>query len=396
MSRSMRLALGALCLGLACASETPSRWDGSAPRILELKVPEVFNRSQWYLLQAVVADPQGVEDVRLVTLTRYVHGNVVEADTLWDDGGFLRPGDGDEIARDGIFSQRVRWTSAQAGEERLALEFRAVDQAGHWSEAVVKNAVLRANTPPQIVHLSVPDSLPSGFEGTRLFYADVVDSQGVADVLSVTFRALRTGVWAFEGVLLDDGTQGDEQAGDGRFSLGVQASFAAGKTGTYELVFVATDLGGAQGAEARAKLSIANGPPVLSDVTVPDSVDIPLRGTLLVPLTVRVSDPQSLADVKRVGFTSRKPDSTFANAGQPVPMVDNGLAFDPAIAYAHGDQLAGDGVYTFTLVVYADQDARQWDPQGNPIQQGWYTFTFAAEDKVGNLSEAVIRRFKIR
>ncbi|MDZ7272038.1 MAG: hypothetical protein ONB17_10515 [candidate division KSB1 bacterium] len=390
------LAAGVLWVGLACSPESPSRSDAHAPRLLELRVPEVFNRSQWYLVQALVSDPQGVEDVRFVLLTRYAQATVAGTDTLWDDGGFLRPGDGDEIARDGVFSQRVRYSSPQSGIEKISLEFRAVDQGGHWSEPVVKTAVLRANAAPQIVDLFVPDSLPSGFPGTRLIYADVVDSQGVADVSRVAFRALRGGAWAFEGELLDDGSHGDEHAGDGRFSLGLEASFGAGKIGNYELVFVASDLGGAQSPEVRAWLFIANEPPVLSHVSVPDSVEKPARGALLVRITAQVDDPQSLVDIKRVGFTSRKPDSTFANAGQPIPMVDNGVAFDPSVAYAYGDEVAGDGTYTFTLVVYADQDARQWDPQGNPIQQGWYTFTFIAEDKVGNVSEAVSRSFKVR
>ncbi|MGQ9851866.1 MAG: hypothetical protein ACUVTG_00510 [Candidatus Oleimicrobiaceae bacterium] len=394
--RWTRLAGAVLAIGVACSSESPNRWDGQAPRILELRMPSVLNRSQWYPVQAVVADPQGVADVRFVLMTWYVQALAAGTDTLWDDGASLHPGDGDEIARDGIFSQRLRWTSAQSGAEAMSIEFRAVDQGGHWSEAVVKNVLVRANSHPEIVHLSVPDSLPSGFQGTKLLYADVFDSQGVGDVRAVDFRAWQGGAWAFAGPLVDEGTQGDERAGDGRFSLAVQASFAAGKMGAYQLVFVATDLGGAQSNEARALLYIGNGPPVLAEVTVPDSIAKPVSGAVLVPITAAVRDPQSWEDIKRVGFTSRKPDSTLANAGQPIPMVDNGVPFDPLVVQAYGDEAAGDGVYTFTLVVYADQEAQRWDPQGNPIQLGWYTFTFQAEDRVGNTSATIIRRFKIR
>ncbi len=394
--RRTRLAVAFLGLIVACSSESPNGWEDQAPRILELRMPSVLNRSQWYLVQAVVADPQGVADVRFVLMTWYAQALAAGTDTLWDDGGFLHPGDGDEIAKDGMFSQRLRRTSGQSTAESMSVEFRAVDQDGHWSEAVVKNVLLRANSPPEIVHLSVPDSLPSGFQGTVLLCADVFDSQGVGDVRVVDFRALHGGAWAFAGALADDGTQGDEMPGDGRFSLGVQANFAAGKMGAHELIFVASDLGGAQSTEARASLYIGNGPPVLEEVTVPDSVAKPVSGAVLVPITAAVRDPQSWEDIKRVGFISRKPDSTVANAGQPIPMVDNGLPFDPLQVQAYGDQIAGDGVYTFTLVVYADQDAQRWDPQGNPIQQGWYTFTFQAEDRVGNTSATIIRRFKVR
>lgn len=395
----MRFACGAivaLCTWLACSSEPPNRWEAYAPRIVEIRVPSVLNRSQTYLMQAVVADPQGASDVRYVLMTRYAQGSTVATDTLWDDGGFLHPNDGDDIAKDGIFSQRVSWTSAQSGAESLSLEFRAVDQAGHWSDTVVKTVLLRSNSPPQIVRLSVLDTLPSGFGGSYLFCADVFDSQGVADVSVVSFRALQGGAWAFEGLLVDDGTQGDEVAGDGRFSMRVEAAFAAGKKGEYQLIFVATDLGGAHSPEVQAQLFIANGPPLLSQLSLPDSVSKPASGALFVPITVAVSDPQSLADLKRVGFTSQKPDLSYANGGQPIPMVDNGLPFDPLVSQAYGDQMAGDGVYTFTLVVYADQEASKWDPRGSPIQQGWYTFTFQAEDKVGNISDAIARRFKIR
>ncbi|MCR4439721.1 MAG: hypothetical protein QHJ34_10145 [bacterium] len=395
----MRFACGAivaLCTWLACSSEPPNHWEADAPRIVEIRVPSVLNRSQTYPIQAVVADPQGAPDVRYVLMTRYAQGIAVATDTLWDDGGFLHPDDGDEIAKDGVFSQRIRWTSTQSAAESLSLEFRAVDQAGHWSETVVKSVLLRANSPPLIVTLSVPDTLPSGFQGSYLFCAEVFDSQGVADVSVVRFRALQGGAWAFDGVLVDDGTQGDEAAGDGRFSMRVEAAFAAGKKGDYRLIFVAADLGGAQSPEVQAQLFIANGPPMLSQLSLPDSVTKPASGVIFVPITVAASDPQSLTDIKRVGFTSQKPDLSYANGGQPVPMVDNGLPFDPLVSQAYGDQVAGDGVYTFTLVVYADQEASKWDPRGSPIQQGWYTFTFQAEDKVGNTSEAIARPFKIK
>jgi hypothetical protein len=57
--------------------------------------------------------------------------------------------------------------------------------------------------------------------------------------------------------------------------------------------------------------------------------------------------------------------------------------------------MPGDGVYSFTLPVYSDQQAPNWDPDGTPIQTGTYVFKFQAEDRVGNLSDAIEKEFKI-
>jgi hypothetical protein len=161
------------------------------------------------------------------------------------------------------------------------------------------------------------------------------------------------------------------------------------------LQFRAVDLLDQQSELFEKEIFFENNPPLLGEVIVPDSVAKPSEGVTLVLMTIEVNDPQSLLDIDLVGFTSRTPDSSFANNGNPIPMVDNGLAFYPGQMQAYGDQVAGDGVFSFTLPVYADAEAAQWDAQGRPVQEGWYVFTFHAEDKVGNGSDEIVKQFKI-
>ena len=366
------------------------------PSLSDASVPEVASPGQTYLITVRAEDPQGIHDIATVTVQIKLESQVLRTDTLFDDGAYYHPEDGDVVAGDGLFSQRIRWDWAAQEEATFSLVFQAVDRGGHASEPLVAKVRARQNAAPAIVRVEVPQVLPSGFEGLLFFRVQVQDSQGVADVQKVLFGLVKNGRELFEKPLYNDGTHGDRQAGDDWFELGVDSSFAAGKLGDYVLRFRAEDRLGAVSAPVERPLKIENGPPWIAVVDCPDTVAKPESGAVAVRVTATVFDPQSLADVKFVGFTSLKPDSTYANNGQPIPMADNGLPFDPSQFPQpyYGDEQAGDGVFTFTMVVYSDADANS---QGvTPVQPGTYRFTFQAEDWVGNRSEPVVKTLVIR
>ncbi len=366
------------------------------PSLSDPTVPEVASPGQTYLITVRAEDPQGVRDVATVTVQIKLESKVLSVDTLFDDGAYYHPGDGDVVAGDGLFSQRIRWDWAAQEETTFALVFQAVDRGGHASEPLVAKVKARQNAAPVILRAEVPEVLPSGFPGLLFFRVQVQDSQGVADVEKVLFALVKNGRELFQKPLYNDGTHGDHQADDDWFELGVDSSFGAGKVGDYTLRFHAEDRLGAVSDGVEKALRIENGPPRIAVVDCPDTVAKPESGAVAVRVTATVFDPQSLADVKSVGFTSLKPDSTYANNGQPIPMADNGLPFDPSQFPQpyYGDEQAGDGVFTFTMVVYSDAEANS---QGvTPVQPGVYRFTFQAEDWVGNRSEPVVKILVIR
>jgi hypothetical protein len=121
-------------------------------------------------------------------------------------------------------------------------------------------------------------------------------------------------------------------------------------------------------------ISRFNHPPVISNLKAPDTLHI---GDTL-SLTIKVSDPDGLADVYEVGYRSLKPDGTYANNGNMIPMFDDGNETFPS-----GDAVAGDGIYTYSTTV----------PQ--TAQSGTYTYTFSALDKSRTFSNTITKQIVI-
>ncbi len=126
----------------------------------------------------------------------------------------------------------------------------------------------------------------------------------------------------------------------------------------------------------------------ITAVTMADSIEKPQSGdynwTLL---EAEISDPDGLGDVDSVYFYSLKPNGTYANDGNPIVMVDNGQDFNYGEIFngkqTYGDKEAGDGIYSFSLIVFNSSNPDLDTKPGN------YIFTFFMRDKAGNLSDAV-------
>lgn len=119
-------------------------------------------------------------------------------------------------------------------------------------------------------------------------------------------------------------------------------------------------------------------------IEMQDSVKIPTTGNFNRALIeVTVEDPDGLKDVKSVFFYSIKPDGTYANNGNPFIMYDNGKPFSFDAPYdGQGDKEAGDGIYSFSMVLFNSP------PEYPPPVGGKYILEFYSRDKDDNLSEA--------
>lgn len=295
---------------------------------------------------------------------------------LHDDGGARHPEDGDVVAFDGVFTQVLRWQPAVSGGQPYQLSFQALNggrSAGDPLEEIRRSGDLSA---PVILQLSFPDSLLSGFAGTRLLQALVADSSGAGDVAQVEVRATAPGKAAFDTLLYDDGTHGDAAAGDGLFSLAVDRTFTARKNGAYLITCVAVDRSGLRSVAMSTGMVLVNGVPTLSGLTAPDNVARPASGISTHLVSVEVNEPEGLQDVNRVLLRAYNPDGSGFN-NNPFLMYDNGLTLDINrwdLGY-RGDLTARDGVYSMTVI---------FDPAK---ALGSYRLTFVAEDWAGQQSE---------
>ncbi len=231
--------------------------------------------------------------------------------------------------------------------------------------------------PPVITQTSVSDSLQILDENvTAVIWAQVQDPDGPENISSVQYYLrLPDGTPAYggsPGELFDNGSQGDDSAGDGIFSSQIIFTNTA-LPGIYVFTFQAEDKAGGLSENAVDSMRLHKeaeepdlGPARIVSTDLPDSLQIPgLTAEALVKALVE--DPDGLQDIESVYFYSRKPDGTMANGGNPIYMFDDASS---------GDETANDGIYSTGILIT------------NSSQSGRYVFTFYALDKVGHLSDA--------
>ena len=361
---------------VACSQrELPQETDLTEPLTLEQHVlPQVVNPGGTYLVSVRVSGGANVDSVQLDV---YEPEAASPFNTYWlyDDGGNLHPNDGDVVAYDGYFSNRITWITEGEAQQEYAWRFAAMDTEGNASEPLQVTVSSRKNAAPQLVSVTVPDSLPSGFEDQLQFQALASDSNGVTDIEKVVYEAYQNDILNFQAEL--------ESLDDGRFVQTVDKLFAIGKGGWYDFRFRAIDKSEAESNIITKRIKIVNHAPEFFDFVHADSVQLPAEGNIVAFLiTARVEDDQSLADIKDVKLEWKKPDGTYSQ-NSPFELFDNGLPWNEDFEGWddgwRGDEKAGDGIYSITGI---------FDPT-QPL--GDYELTFYATDFAGNTSERITR-----
>ncbi|HNW58151.1 MAG TPA: hypothetical protein PKI62_00575 [bacterium] len=375
MHRSFLLLLSMLLLAGCSTRDLPTP-PTTAPVVLkEVLLPEKLGAQQLYRIEIAVSGAADSVRLEAAPLNAAAPERTLY---LYDDGGARHSLDGDRVAFDGIFTQLLHWQPAAAGGQEYRLHFQALQggqSAGEPLEEIRRSGDLSA---PVLTRLILPDTLQSGFSGLRLLQAMVTDSSGASDVARVEVRGSATGKAAFDTLLYDDGTHGDITAADGLFTLAVDRTFCARKSGAYTFAFTAVDKSGLKSAVRSAEMVLVNGAPLLIGLSAPESVTRPASGISTHLVTIQVEEPQGLQDVNRVLLRAYNPDGSGFN-NNPFVMYDNGLALDINrwdLGY-RGDQVARDGVYSMTVIFDASKAL------------GAYRLTFVAEDWAGQQSELV-------
>ena len=169
------------------------------------------------------------------------------------------------------------------------------------------------------------------------------------------------------------------------FSGTVQFSLSRDEAGRYRVRFVARDKSGLYGNVLETTLHVRrnNARPHLSNLSAPDTIVLPVGGSLLVPLSVAASDSDGLADIRQVYFrslTSTSPDFKFF-------LLDDGGTSTPGPPFfiSSGDAVAGDGRYSVQVPL-----------SDSPTVRRTNIFAFQAVDSFGDTSSTVLHTLTVR
>jgi hypothetical protein len=116
--------------------------------------------------------------------------------------------------------------------------------------------------------------------------------------------------------------------------------------GTFAVEISAIDVSGLVSNAFIAPMRIVrlNRPPQISSLAAPDTIQLPAQNSVVMMLAVRVEDPDGIADISTVRFTSILPDGKTSSSG-PIEMFDDGSYVDLG-GYSSGDAVANDGMYS--------------------------------------------------
>ncbi|MCH8288024.1 MAG: hypothetical protein IID12_02820 [Candidatus Marinimicrobia bacterium] len=193
--------------------------------------------------------------------------------------------------------------------------------------------------------------------------AAVSDPQGLTDIDTVTYTAMRIGSSdSITGGLNDNGTNGDIIQGDGRYSAYLSPQLVDSVTGSFKFTVYASDLDSNASPQFELLFDITNYQPELSLFSVTGSVA--LGDTIFIETAV--SDANGLSDIRKVTYDIfRVSDSTLIE-DQSFVMRDDG---------SFGDRVALDGIYSVK---------QPTNPTG---ATGVFIFLITAEDFAGLKSE---------
>lgn len=214
-------------------------------------------------------------------------------------------------------------------------------------------------------------------------------------LLTITFnqskdlRSVFTDIYASDGNklnknsfdLLDNGKaeNGDLVVGDNTYSNKFPLSQFY-PNGIYTIKYFAGDKNNNIKQVAIQNFKYDNGqnnvPPVISNLTAPDSVKIDTVKTLII-LSVQAEDANGQNDIELVFFNSFIPPNGSPSSSNPFIMYDDGT---------NGDKISGDGIYS--LIV-------ELPPPPVVVVKGTYRWEFQAIDRGKKLSDKIIHNIVI-
>lgn len=148
---------------------------------------------------------------------------IANLQTTLNDSGLL----GDAIAGDKVFSRNIALDHIDSLDGQVIAQYD-IYESGVSIKSFTDSLDVIANLPPVITEITMPDTIVRPETGSKalLFSVTVDDPNGAYDVTNAFFQVLSntTGQWSSDFDMYDNGEEGDELAGDGIFSRGLQIS----------------------------------------------------------------------------------------------------------------------------------------------------------------------------
>jgi hypothetical protein len=169
------------------------------------------------------------------------------------------------------------------------------------------------------------------------------------------------------------------------FSGPIQFDIARDEAGRYRVRFIARNRAGLYGniLETTLDLRRNNSPPRLSDLSAPDTILLPVGGSLVVSLSIAAADSDGLGDIQQVYFRSL----TSSSPGFKFYLFDDGDATPPGPPFflSSGDAVAGDGRFSVRIPLTDGPNVRRTN-----------IFAFQAVDSFGDTSATVLHALTVR
>jgi hypothetical protein len=157
--------------------------------------------------------------------------------------------------------------------------------------------------------------------------------------------------------------------GSGTYSANINISgISCLLVGNYKLEYIAQNASLLYSNLVTANLRVINTdnlPPVIVSTNLPDSVIRPSTDSTLLTISVNVSDPNGVCDIKDVTFVTTRPNGVVF---PPIPMFNN-----------------GNGEFVFSNYVRESAD---------PTAYGYFKYAFTARDNSNLLSATVTDSIK--
>jgi hypothetical protein len=236
-----------------------------------------------------------------------------------------------------------------------------------------------ARLDPDTIRLQAIPPVGDTYPATVDVEATVMDPVGNAGDITVfaqLFKPESSAQWQ-QIQLRDDGTDPDATAGDSVFSGRFAFDLISSDAGAFRVSVRSVSETGYRSNVLENTLFVMrlNASPALSNLSAPDTLDLPGTGSVLFPMSVNATDPDGPEDIQEV---------YFRNLDSPSDPNRKTFLFDDGNTGVSGDSVAGDGVYTRVLQL----------PSTTPKQT--YRFAFQAADTFGDTSATLLHSLTVR
>ncbi len=365
---------------ISCHKDEPITPTNAPPILSNFNVPDtIFTKiDQSYIISVVVTDEDGLEDIASVNYEIIGSQGSSTTGDFYDNGDFETHGD--NIAKDGKYSARLNIDFSTGAYQITA---QAIDKSELESDPLEETFYAiegKINHAPSVTAVQIPDSVYVDKTIPFIIQVRTEDVDSDDYIAKVTYQILGPAIseLAQEGELVDDGSSGDQTAGDGIYSIATTTEFASWKFGTYHLFIQAFDNNN-EGSEslykiipwAKMELGVA---PELYNLSAPDTIVRPATGDKSILLTIEATDPDHNNDIFDVFFFNMRPDSVPAMGGDSLSLYDDGELEDVS---------ADDNVFSQLI----------WITSNNML--GDYIFEFQAKDYSDLLSNKIIHTLTV-